>query len=83
MQRVAIARAIALPPRALFADEPTGNLDADSAAGVMEHFCRLNRMGITVLLATHNLALTCYATRHVVCLQGGHLVETAVGGGPS
>lgn len=67
MQRVAIARAVALRPRLLIADEPTGNLDAESARVVMEIFQELNREeGITVLLATHNLALLEYASRHVV-----------------
>lgn len=54
MQRVAIARALALPPRLLLADEPTGNLDSDSAGRVMELFGELRRDGISILLATHN-----------------------------
>jgi len=71
MQRVAIARAVALRPRLLIADEPTGNLDAESARVVMEIFQQLNRdEGITVLLATHNLALLEYASRHVVFESG-------------
>jgi ABC-type lipoprotein export system ATPase subunit len=56
MQRVAIARALALPPRLLLADEPTGNLDPDSAARVMELFRELNRAGMSILLVTHNPA---------------------------
>ena len=54
MQRVAIARALALPPKLLLADEPTGNLDPDSAARVMELFRELNRAGMSILLVTHN-----------------------------
>jgi len=66
MQRVAIARAVALQPRVLLADEPTGNLDPASAAEVMDCFRRLNaEHGITVLLATHNPALLTYCNRHV------------------
>jgi putative ABC transport system ATP-binding protein len=57
MQRVAIARAIAVPPDLLLVDEPTGNLDPASAAAVMAQFRRLNRRGITILMATHNPAL--------------------------
>ena len=54
MQRVAIARALALPPKLLLADEPTGNLDPDSAARIMELFRELNRAGMSILLVTHN-----------------------------
>ena len=54
MQRVAIARALALPPRLLLADEPTGNLDPDSAARVMQLFREFNRAGMSILLVTHN-----------------------------
>ncbi len=70
MQRVAIARAIALKPDLLVADEPTGNLDADSAMTVMECFRQLNEQGITVLMVTHNEALRSYATRYRVCRSG-------------
>ncbi len=54
MQRVAIARALALPPKLLLADEPTGNLDPESAARVMSLFHELNRSGMSILLVTHN-----------------------------
>jgi len=75
MQRVAIARAIALQPRILLADEPTGNLDPASASEVMECFRRLNaEQGITVLLATHNPALLTYCNRHVR-FEAGRLRE--------
>jgi putative ABC transport system ATP-binding protein len=73
MQRVAIARAVALRPDLLVADEPTGNLDAATAEGVMDCFRRLNGQGITILMVTHNEGLLRYATRHLVC-RGG-LVE--------
>ncbi len=57
MQRVAIARAIALPPRLLAADEPTGNLDRASAERVIACLRNLCRGGVAVLLATHNESL--------------------------
>ncbi|MGQ9660757.1 MAG: ABC transporter ATP-binding protein [Kiritimatiellia bacterium] len=74
MQRVAIARAIALPPTLLLADEPTGNLDKESAARVMECFTSLRQRGITVLVVTHNEGLLRFCDRHLSC-QDGMLVE--------
>ena len=70
MQRVAIARAIALRPRLLVADEPTGNLDAASAQTVMDAFDALHRAGITILMVTHNESLLAHATRRIECADG-------------
>ena len=56
-QRVAIARALANEPLVLLADEPTGNLDEWAARGVFELFREINSLGMTVLMATHDLAL--------------------------
>ncbi len=56
-QRVAIARALANDPVVLLADEPTGNLDAWAARGVFDLFREINSMGMTVLMATHDLDL--------------------------
>ena len=70
MQRVAIARAMASPPRILFADEPTGSLDAENTHHIMELFRKINREGIAILLATHNKALLSYCSRHIVCANG-------------
>jgi len=75
MQRVAIARAIVARPRILIADEPTGNLDVESARRVMDVFLRLNReLGMTIVLATHNIELLPYCTR-VTRLRGGRIVR--------
>ena len=62
-QRVAIARAIAGSPKLILADEPTGNLDEDSASAVMEILKKQNRSGVTVLLITHSSEVASYATR--------------------
>jgi putative ABC transport system ATP-binding protein len=70
MQRVAIARSVALPPRLLVADEPTGNLDRESTGMVMECFKKLNEQGLTILLVTHNEELLKYCSRHLVCRSG-------------
>ena len=56
-QRVAIARALANEPLVLLADEPTGNLDEWAAKGVFELFKEINSMGMTILMATHDLDL--------------------------
>jgi cell division transport system ATP-binding protein len=56
-QRVAIARALANEPLVLLADEPTGNLDQWAAKGVFELFQEINALGMTVLMATHDLTL--------------------------
>ncbi len=79
MQRVAIARAIALPPDLLLVDEPTGNLDPATGAGIMSHFMELNRRGITIIMATHNTAVAGHAGRRLEC-RAGRLRETAPGG---
>ncbi len=73
-QRVAIVRAIANAPRVLLADEPTGNLDPGTAAGVYEELVRLVReTGLAVLMATHNPELAARMDR-IVRLQDGVLV---------
>lgn len=56
-QRVAIARAVIARPRLLLADEPTGNLDDEIGMRLMNLFEQLNRMGTTILIATHNTAI--------------------------
>ena len=56
-QRVAIARALANRPQILLGDEPTGNLDDESGLRLMNLFDQLNRMGTTVVIASHNTAL--------------------------
>ncbi|MGD9612466.1 MAG: ABC transporter ATP-binding protein [Kiritimatiellia bacterium] len=74
MQRVAIARALALPPKLLLADEPTGNLDPESAAAVMGLFRELNRAGMSILLVTHNPAWAAPGTAHWT-MRDGHLAR--------
>jgi putative ABC transport system ATP-binding protein len=74
-QRVAIARAFVKRPRLLFADEPTGNLDAATGAQVIDLLFELNReSGATLLLVTHDEALTQRCGR-VLRLAAGHLLN--------
>jgi cell division transport system ATP-binding protein len=74
-QRVAIARAVIARPSLLLADEPTGNLDDAQAERLMQLFKELNRLGTTVLVATHNDALAERHPAHALRLAHGRLVE--------
>ena len=75
-QRVAIARALAHDPMLILADEPTGNLDDDTAEQVLKVFDTLVRqMGKTTLVATHDRSMAAIADR-VFTLQGGRIVST-------
>lgn len=73
-QRVAIARAIINKPQLLLADEPTGNLDPDLAAEIMHLFEQFNRLGTTVLIASHDIALVTKLKRRVLTLADGKLI---------
>ncbi len=72
-QRLAIARAVVGRPELILADEPTGNVDAEMGARLMRLFTELNRLGATVLIATHDEGLTARAQRPVLHLQDGRL----------
>ncbi len=72
-QRVAIARALVTNPSVIIADEPTGNLDSASSRLVMELLSDIHKAGNTVLVVTHNPALTRYASR-VVFMRDGSIV---------
>ncbi len=69
-QRVAIARAIVSDPEIILADEPTGNLDSRSSHVVMEELKAIHEEGNTIIMVTHNPALTVYATRVINMLDG-------------
>lgn len=75
-QRLAIARAIAIPPQLLLADEPTGNLDEQNTATVLDLLRELNRRGVTVVLITHDREVAAQADR-VVTLRDGRIVDSA------
>lgn len=69
-QRVAIARSLVSEPEIILADEPTGNLDSRSAHIVMEELKAIHEEGNTIIMVTHNPALTTYATRVINMLDG-------------
>jgi len=73
-QRLAIARAVVNRPLALIADEPTANLDAESAAAILEIFASFNQVGVTVLVATHDEALIGRFAKRVLRLARGRIV---------
>ena len=74
-QRLAIARAVVNRPAVLIADEPTANLDAESAAAVLDIFAAFNQVGVTVLVATHDEALIARFAKRVLRLARGRIVE--------
>jgi putative ABC transport system ATP-binding protein len=69
-QRLAIARSLANRPTLLLADEPTGALDSESGAGVLELFRRLHATGQTIVLVTHDPAVAAVASRTVGMRDG-------------
>lgn len=78
-QRVSLARAFANRPKILFADEPTGNLDADTSANVVDLIFELNReAGTTLVLVTHDLELAA-RTQRIIRIRGGAVVSDSVG----
>jgi cell division transport system ATP-binding protein len=80
-QRLAIARAVANRPSILIADEPTANLDAESAARILDIFVAFNQVGVTVLVATHDEALIGRYAKRVLRLAHGRL-QAATGAAP-
>jgi cell division transport system ATP-binding protein len=74
-QRVAIARAFINRPSVLIADEPTGNLDPDTSVGIMKLLDRINRIGTTVVMATHDVAIVDQMRKRVIEIDTGHVVR--------
>ena len=73
-QRVGIARAVVGKPRILLADEPTGNLDPGLSAEIMQLFEEFNQVGVTVLIASHDLVLISRLHHRIITLRDGRLV---------
>ncbi|MBW7929886.1 MAG: cell division ATP-binding protein FtsE [Gammaproteobacteria bacterium] len=78
-QRVGIARAVVARPRLLIADEPTGNLDAALSLEIMQVFRRFNEVGVTMVIATHDLALASRISGRHVALDHGRILDDGSG----
>ncbi len=74
-QRVGIARAVVNKPQILIADEPTGNLDPELSAEIMDLFDQFSQVGVTVLIATHDLGLIARYNHRLLSLDHGQLIN--------
>ncbi len=79
-QRVAIARALVNSPRMLVADEPTGNLDPVRSLELMLLFEKINEMGTTVLVVTHEKELVNALAKRVITIEDGHVISDGMDG---
>ena len=79
-QRVAIARALVNSPRMIVADEPTGNLDPVRSLELMLLFEKINEMGTTILVVTHEKELVNAFAKRVITIDGGHVISDGMDG---
>lgn len=79
-QRVAIARALVNNPNTIIADEPTGNLDPERSLELMSLLVKINELGTTVVVVTHEKDLVDRFGKRVVTIESGHVINDSVGG---
>ena len=79
-QRVAIARALVNNPSTIIADEPTGNLDPERSLELMRLLVKINSLGTTVVVVTHEMDLVDRFGKRVVTIDGGRIINDSVGG---
>src|SRR5689334_1991413 len=79
-QRTAIARAMVHDPRIIIADEPTGNLDPLISWEILQLLLRINELGVTVMMATHNAEVVTALRKRVVALEEGRIIRDEIGG---
>ncbi|WP_298025063.1 cell division ATP-binding protein FtsE [uncultured Dysosmobacter sp.] len=79
-QRVAIARALVNNPNTIIADEPTGNLDPDRSLELMNLLVKINELGTTVVVVTHEKDLVDRFGKRVITIDSGHVINDSVGG---
>jgi len=75
LQRVSIARALVGGPKILLADEPTGNLDPDTSWKILEILEEINKLGTTIVMATHNSDIVNHSKKRTISLSGGSVVS--------
>jgi len=73
MQRVSLARALVMEPEVIFADEPTGNLDPQTSWQIIDLLKKVNKKGITLIIATHNYDIVDCMKERVIVLEKGRL----------
>jgi cell division transport system ATP-binding protein len=78
-QRTAIARALVHDPRIIIADEPTGNLDPVISWEIIQLLLRINELGVTILMATHDAEIVTALRRRVVALEDGRIIRDETG----
>ena len=79
-QRVAIARALVNNPDTIIADEPTGNLDPERSLELMGLLVKINELGTTVVVVTHEKDLVDHFGKRVITIDSGHVINDSVGG---
>ncbi|MBE6963838.1 MAG: cell division ATP-binding protein FtsE [Ruminococcaceae bacterium] len=79
-QRVAIARALVNDPNTIIADEPTGNLDPERSTELMDLLVKINHLGTTVVVVTHEKELVNHFEKRVITLEAGRIINDSVGG---
>lgn len=79
-QRVALARALANNPQIILADEPTGNIDPQMSIEIMNLLMKINKLGKTVIVVTHEKDLVDYYQQRVITLKDGKIVDDRIGG---
>ena len=80
MQRISIARALSINPKVLLADEPTGNLDPDTAWEIMSYLEDINQKGTTVIINTHSKEIVDQMKKRVITVSNGKIVRDSIGG---
>lgn len=79
-QRVAFARALVNNPSIVIADEPTGNIDGELSTGIIDLLLRINKLGKTVIVVTHDRSIVERCNKRVVCIKDGGIISDGIGG---